>query len=113
MLVYSYGWALLPTSGRWSDGRILIDFWAKILGLPYVDPFVKSGTSSFSHGANFACGGGTAIDKYASSAPSSFSISLQLYQFIKFKRQVLMTHYNQDLNMEWKQHAVEENGIPG
>ncbi|KAL2642495.1 hypothetical protein R1flu_010082 [Riccia fluitans] len=95
---YPYG-VTFPgySSGRWSDGRILIDFWAKILGLPYLDPFVKSGASSFSHGANFACGGGTTTDKYASSAPFSFSLSLQLYQFRKFKSQVMETNRNQEL----------------
>ncbi|KAL3695885.1 hypothetical protein R1sor_009961 [Riccia sorocarpa] len=85
------------SSGRWSDGRLLIDFWAEILGLPYLDPFVKSGTSRFNHGANFACGGGTATDKYTNIAPSFFSLSLQLYQFKKFKSQVLETHRVQEL----------------
>ncbi|KAL2642403.1 hypothetical protein R1flu_009990 [Riccia fluitans] len=50
-------------SGRWSDGRLLIDLWADVFDLPYLDPFIKSGTTSFRQGAKFACGSGSATDR--------------------------------------------------
>ncbi|XP_047971681.1 GDSL esterase/lipase At1g28590-like [Salvia hispanica] len=47
-----------PT-GRWSDGRLVIDFIAEALGLPLVQPFF--GGSDFDSGVNFAVGGCTAL----------------------------------------------------
>ncbi|KAJ8510267.1 hypothetical protein OPV22_000701 [Ensete ventricosum] len=45
-------------TGRYSDGRLIIDFIAQALGLPLVPPY--RGGGSFSRGANFAFGGATA-----------------------------------------------------
>ncbi|KAL6838822.1 hypothetical protein ACP4OV_031536 [Aristida adscensionis] len=51
-----------PT-GRNSDGRLIIDFIAEELGLPFVPPFLLAHNgSSFRHGANFAVSGATALD---------------------------------------------------
>ncbi|KAH6763265.1 GDSL-like Lipase/Acylhydrolase superfamily protein [Perilla frutescens var. hirtella] len=41
-------------AGRYSDGRLIIDFIAESLGLPYLSAFLDSVGSNFSHGANFA-----------------------------------------------------------
>ncbi|XP_051119041.1 GDSL esterase/lipase At1g28580-like [Andrographis paniculata] len=60
-----------PT-GRWSNGRLAIDFIAQKFGLPFIRPFVGScadGNASgcanddFRHGVNFAVAGATALDK--------------------------------------------------
>ncbi|KAJ4794664.1 GDSL esterase/lipase [Rhynchospora pubera] len=48
-------------AGRWSDGRLIIDFIAEEYGLPYIPPY-KAYTGSFNQGANFAVGGATAIN---------------------------------------------------
>ncbi|CAL9068744.1 unnamed protein product, partial [Musa banksii] len=48
-------------TGRYSDGRLIIDFIAQALGLPLVPPYRGGGT--FSRGANFAFGGATAQDR--------------------------------------------------
>ncbi|CAN0880683.1 GDSL esterase/lipase At1g28570 [Linum grandiflorum] len=52
-----------PT-GRYSDGRIVIDFIAEYLGLPLVPPYLggRLSKTNFSAGANFAVAGATALD---------------------------------------------------
>uniref|UniRef100_A0A0D9V2U4 GDSL esterase/lipase n=1 Tax=Leersia perrieri TaxID=77586 RepID=A0A0D9V2U4_9ORYZ len=47
-------------SGRYSDGRNLLDFFAEAFGLPFVPPYLGGG--DFRHGANFAVGGATALN---------------------------------------------------
>ncbi|CAO2165525.1 unnamed protein product [Urochloa humidicola] len=47
-------------SGRYSDGRNLLDFFAEAFGLPFVPPYLGGG--DFEYGANFAVGGATALD---------------------------------------------------
>ncbi|XP_058095678.1 GDSL esterase/lipase At1g28590-like isoform X2 [Magnolia sinica] len=51
-----------PT-GRFSDGRLIIDFIAEELGLPYVPPYLGgSSDGDFRQGVNFAFAGATALD---------------------------------------------------
>ncbi|KAL6849978.1 hypothetical protein ACP4OV_020605 [Aristida adscensionis] len=51
-----------PT-GRNSNGRLVIDFIAEELGLPYVPPFLSDGGGgNFPSGVNFAVAGATALD---------------------------------------------------
>ncbi|CAH8253802.1 unnamed protein product [Arabidopsis lyrata] len=52
-----------PPSGRASDGRLIIDFIAEFLGLPYVPPYFGSQNVSFEQGINFAVYGATALDR--------------------------------------------------
>ncbi|XP_057764368.1 GDSL esterase/lipase At1g28590-like [Salvia miltiorrhiza] len=49
-----------PT-GRWSDGRLVIDFTAEALGLPFVQPFWGPSSRGFDGGVNFAVSGCTAL----------------------------------------------------
>ncbi|OMO81626.1 Lipase, GDSL [Corchorus olitorius] len=46
-------------AGRYCDGRLVIDFIAQRLGLPYLSPFLDSIGTNFTHGANFATSGST------------------------------------------------------
>ncbi|GJM93719.1 hypothetical protein PR202_ga10302 [Eleusine coracana subsp. coracana] len=49
-------------TGRFSDGRILLDFIAEELGLPFVRPYLSGrSVEDFAFGANFAVGGATAL----------------------------------------------------
>ncbi|XP_037404859.1 GDSL esterase/lipase At5g45910-like [Triticum dicoccoides] len=49
-----------PT-GRYSNGRLIIDFIAEKLGLPFLPPYL-SHNGSFSEGVNFAVAGATALN---------------------------------------------------
>ncbi|RLN29182.1 GDSL esterase/lipase [Panicum miliaceum] len=50
-----------PT-GRLSDGRVILDFIAKELGLPFLPTSLANSSDYVSRGVNFAVGGATAID---------------------------------------------------
>ncbi|CAI0375247.1 unnamed protein product [Linum tenue] len=49
-----------PT-GRSSDGRLIIDFIAEYLGLPFVPPYYGGNQTEFGKGVNFAVVGATAV----------------------------------------------------
>ncbi|CAO2191249.1 unnamed protein product [Urochloa humidicola] len=49
-------------TGRFSNGRIVLDFIAEELGLPFVRPYLSGRRAKdFARGANFAVGGATAL----------------------------------------------------
>ncbi|KAM0935315.1 putative sinapine esterase [Dioscorea sansibarensis] len=51
-----------PT-GRHSDGRLIIDFLAEAIGLPFLPPYLAGPAKhKFQQGVNFAIGGGTVAD---------------------------------------------------
>ncbi|TVU37546.1 hypothetical protein EJB05_10866, partial [Eragrostis curvula] len=69
-----------PT-GRFCDGRIIIDYVADALGLPFLTPYLAGNSSrDFANGANFAVGGATALGKdyfTAKNVDDGFTPSLQ------------------------------------
>ncbi|KAJ0111180.1 hypothetical protein Patl1_02861 [Pistacia atlantica] len=75
-------------AGRDSDGRLIIDFIAERLKLPYLSAYLNSLGADFLHGANFATGGSTirrqneTIFQYGI---SPFSLDMQIVQFNQFK----------------------------
>ncbi|KAK2399490.1 GDSL esterase/lipase [Trifolium repens] len=75
------------STGRYSDGRIILDFIAQNFGLPYLSPYLNSLGSNFTHGANFATAGST-IKIPSSILPrgmfSPFSLIIQYMQFRDF-----------------------------
>eukprot|EP00250_Pteridium_aquilinum_P005538 c15613_g1_i2 orf=347-1504(+) len=72
---------------RYSDGRLLIDFLAQGLGMPFLSPYLQSVDSNFTEGANFASSGATANPTFFI---SPFSLNIQVNQFKVFKEQVSM-----------------------
>ncbi|KAH7577283.1 hypothetical protein ACOSP7_001867 [Xanthoceras sorbifolium] len=75
-------------AGRDSDGRLIVDFVAERLKLPYLSAYLNSLGANFRHGANFATGGSTirrqneTIFQYGI---SPFSLDMQIVQFDQFK----------------------------
>uniref|UniRef100_A0A8R7P927 GDSL esterase/lipase n=1 Tax=Triticum urartu TaxID=4572 RepID=A0A8R7P927_TRIUA len=87
-------------TGRNGDGRLIIDFIAENLGLPYVPPtLVHNG--SFRRGANFAVGAATALDAGffherdipggSSKFPFNTSLGVQLEWFESMKPSLCRT----------------------
>ncbi|KAL2336119.1 hypothetical protein Fmac_010565 [Flemingia macrophylla] len=77
--------------GRASDGRLIVDFLAHGLGLPYLSPYLQSIGSDYTHGANFASSASTVLPPTTSffvSGLSPFSLSIQLKQMKQFKARV-------------------------
>ncbi|CAJ2674462.1 esterase-like [Trifolium pratense] len=75
------------STGRYSDGRIIIDFIAQSFGLPYLSPYLNSLGSNFTHGANFAIAGSTIINSdniLPERRFSPFSFIIQYKQFRDF-----------------------------
>ncbi|KAJ4845873.1 hypothetical protein Tsubulata_038405 [Turnera subulata] len=76
-------------SGRYSDGRFLIDFMARSLDLPYLSAYLDSLGANFSHGANFAASSATIRLPQkvipAEGGWSPFYLPVQYEQFKQFK----------------------------
>ncbi|KAG8079557.1 hypothetical protein GUJ93_ZPchr0007g3585 [Zizania palustris] len=52
-----------PT-GRWSDGRLIVDFIVERLGFPHWPPYLEGKSKDdFRYGANFAVASGTALNQ--------------------------------------------------
>ncbi|XP_065010150.1 GDSL esterase/lipase At3g26430-like isoform X1 [Musa acuminata AAA Group] len=75
-------------AGRYSDGRLIIDFAAESLGLPHISAFLDSVAANFSHGANFATSLSTILPQNVTLARggySPFSLDVQLKQFLQLR----------------------------
>ncbi|XVE89723.1 hypothetical protein DITRI_Ditri20bG0018600 [Diplodiscus trichospermus] len=76
-------------SGRFCDGRLIIDFLMDTIDRPFLNAYLDSiGTPSFRKGCNFAAAGST-IQPAAAQAVSPFSFGIQVAQFLRFKARVL------------------------
>ncbi|KAJ9176305.1 hypothetical protein P3X46_011635 [Hevea brasiliensis] len=96
-------------SGRCSDGRLVIDFIAEELGLPYLSAYLDSMDSDFKHGSNFAVSGSTiqpADGKLFGAGFNPLSLSIQLSQFQQFRDRTIEL-YKQDRKL-WR-----ESRLPG
>ncbi|PRQ58371.1 putative alpha-L-fucosidase [Rosa chinensis] len=85
-----------PT-GRASDGRLIVDFLAQALGLPFLSPYLQSIGSDYRHGVNFATLASTVLLPNTSlfvTGISPFSLAIQLNQMKAFKTQVEEFHHS-------------------
>ncbi|XWS35856.1 hypothetical protein CRYUN_Cryun20dG0032700 [Craigia yunnanensis] len=83
-----------PT-GRATDGRLIVDFLAQALGLPFISPYLQSIGSDFRHGANYATLASTVLLPNTSlfvTGISPFSLAIQLNQMKEFKAKVVEYH---------------------
>ncbi|KAF9600069.1 hypothetical protein IFM89_002542, partial [Coptis chinensis] len=79
-------------SGRATDGRLIIDFLAQALGLPFLSPYLQSIGSNYKNGANYATSASTVLLPNTSlfvTGISPFSLAIQLNQMKAFKARVL------------------------
>ncbi|CAN1132151.1 GDSL esterase/lipase LIP-4 [Linum perenne] len=76
-------------SGRFSDGRVIVDFLMDAMNMPFLRPYLDSvGAPSFNKGINFATAGATILAVNAN-AIFPFSFGIQVAQFARFKAKVL------------------------
>ncbi|KAF8394470.1 hypothetical protein HHK36_020678 [Tetracentron sinense] len=79
----------LKPSGRFCDGRLIIDFLMNAMDLPLLNAYLDSvGAPNFRTGCNFATGGSKILPANAASV-SPFSFGIQVAQFLQFKARVL------------------------
>ncbi|KAL5571542.1 hypothetical protein UlMin_021139 [Ulmus minor] len=81
--------------GRATDGRLIVDFLAQALGLPFISPYLQSIGSDYGHGANFATLASTVLLPNTSlfvTGISPFSLAIQLNQMKEFKVKVNEFH---------------------
>ncbi|KAL5718817.1 hypothetical protein ACHQM5_011683 [Ranunculus cassubicifolius] len=79
-----------PT-GRASDGRLIIDFLAQAIGIPFLSPYLQSIGPNYKHGANYATLASTVLLPNTSlfvTGLSPFSLAIQLNQMKAFKAKV-------------------------
>ncbi|XP_051143966.1 GDSL esterase/lipase At5g14450-like [Andrographis paniculata] len=75
-------------AGRECDGRLIIDFIAEHLGLPYLNPYLDWLSTSYRQGVNFAAGRSTIRGQNKTMVElgtSPFSLDVQIAQFDQFK----------------------------
>ncbi|KAK9757994.1 hypothetical protein RND81_01G199300 [Saponaria officinalis] len=58
---YPYGESIRHPTGRCSDGLLMVDDFAQSFHMPLLNPYLDK-KGNFSHGANFAVAGSTALD---------------------------------------------------
>ncbi|KAK9277187.1 hypothetical protein L1049_006726 [Liquidambar formosana] len=78
-----------PRLDDFPDGRLVIDFIAESLGQPYLNAYLDSVGSNFSHGANFATAGSTIRPQNTTISQSGYSpisLDVQFAQYSDFHR---------------------------
>ncbi|GMY21422.1 GDSL esterase/lipase At1g54790 isoform X4 [Fagus crenata] len=78
-----------PPTGRFCDGRLILDFLMDEMDLPFLNAYLDSiGAPNFRKGCNFAAAGST-IRPATPTSVSPFSFGVQVSQFLRFKARVL------------------------
>lgn len=77
-------------NGRYTDGRLYLDFLSQALGLPFLNPFLNT-VSDFKHGVNFAVSASSVLQPNTSlfvNGESPFYLDVQINQMKLFKSRV-------------------------
>ncbi|XP_056175733.1 GDSL esterase/lipase At5g45910-like [Syzygium oleosum] len=117
---YPYGKTFFghPT-GRYSDGRLIIDFIAEAVGLPYLKPYLEvvNGSVDARGGVNFAVAGAKALDptffevRHIRTIPmTNYSLSVQLQWFKKLKSSLCTSQQDCDTYFKKSLFLVGEIG---
>ncbi|KAJ0237695.1 GDSL esterase/lipase [Hirschfeldia incana] len=92
------------STGRLSDGRLIIDFLCQSLNTSLLNPYLDSMVGSkFQNGANFAIVGSTTLPRYV-----PFVLNIQLMQFLHFKSRALELASTSD---PLKEMMITESGF--
>ncbi|XP_047313221.1 GDSL esterase/lipase At3g27950-like [Impatiens glandulifera] len=78
-------------SGRRCDGRLIIDFIAERLRMPYLSAYLDSIGSNFRHGSNFASSGSSIMEMPCTN--QLLDLGTQLRQFQQFKQRIAESHH--------------------
>ncbi|XP_010255795.1 PREDICTED: GDSL esterase/lipase At1g54790-like [Nelumbo nucifera] len=102
----------LKPSGRFCDGRLIVDFLMEAMDLPFLNAYLDSvGAPSFRKGCNFAAAASAILPATAYSI-SPFSFGIQVSQFIQFKARVLdLLSKGKKLNKYLPQKNYFEQGL--
>nr|ACU17816.1 unknown [Glycine max] len=86
LVVPPYGKNYFKTpSGRFCDGRLIVDFLMDAMKLPFLNAYMDSvGLPNFQRGCNFAAAGSTILPATATSI-SPFGFGVQVFQFLRFR----------------------------
>ena len=84
------------STGRYSDGRLILDFIAQSFGLPYLNPYLNSLGANFTHGVNFGTFGSTIKIPYSVMPQGRFSPFSLGIQYIQFKDFIPKVKYIRD-----------------
>ncbi|XP_021716585.1 GDSL esterase/lipase 4-like [Chenopodium quinoa] len=65
-------------AGRYSDGRVIPDFLAQYVGLPFLRPYLQPGLEDFTQGINFASASACVL---VETRPGTINLARQMYYF--------------------------------
>ncbi|KAI7747062.1 hypothetical protein M8C21_002498 [Ambrosia artemisiifolia] len=88
------------STGRLSDGRLLIDFLCQSVNTSFLPAYLESLGSTFTNGANFAVVGSSTLPKFV-----PFALNVQVMQFLHFKSR------SHDLLSSGSQGMINDDGF--
>lgn len=88
------------STGRLSDGRLIIDFLCQSAKTSFLSPYLDSIGSTFTNGANFAIVGSRTLPKDV-----PFSLNIQVMQFLHFKSR------STELVTSGSRHMITDDGF--
>ncbi|KFK37921.1 hypothetical protein AALP_AA3G047600 [Arabis alpina] len=101
-----------PSSGRFCNGRLMVDFLMEAIDRPYLRAYLDSiSTQTYRRGCNFAAAGST-IQKANAASISPFGFGVQVSQFITFKYKVLqLIQQDEELERYLPSEYYFKNGL--